>query len=218
MNTVKKLLALAIICLSNGGWLMSQPLNIDGHNYKTVTIGKQTWLAENLAVSKFRNGEAIMEAKTSEDWIKAADEGKPAWCYYNNDPANGTQYGKLYNWYAIIDPRGLAPKGWHLPSDEEWTTLTNQLGGENIAGTKMKSKELWSYDGNGTNESGFSALPGGIRGPSSFGALDIFGYWWSSSETDPTGVWVRSLKAMDGIVYREDISKKGGYSARCLKD
>jgi len=104
-----------------------------------IKIGAQTWAAKNLDVSSFRNGDAITEAKTTAEWTAAGEQGKPAWCYYENDPANGAKYGKLYNWYAVNDPRVLAPKGWHMPSDEEWTILTDYLGGENGAGTKMKS-------------------------------------------------------------------------------
>jgi uncharacterized protein (TIGR02145 family) len=110
-------------------------------SYKSVKIGTQTWMAENLNVSTFRNGDPIPEAKTDEEWKKAGKEGKPAWCYYDNDPKNGAKYGKLYNWYAVIDPRGLAPAGWHIPSDAEWTTLGDQLGSD--PGKKMKSTSGW---------------------------------------------------------------------------
>jgi uncharacterized protein (TIGR02145 family) len=110
----------------------------DGKVYKTVVIGNQTWMAENLNVASFRNGDPIPEAKTKEEWDKATAEGKPAWCYYNNDTANGKIYGKLYNFHAVDDTRGLAPKGWHVPSDSEFTILTDYLGGESIAGKKMK--------------------------------------------------------------------------------
>jgi TolA-binding protein len=111
-------------------------------SYKSVKIGTQTWMAENLNVSTFRNGDPIMEAKTNEEWEKAGKEGKPAWCNYENDPKNGAKYGKLYNWYAVNDPRGLAPAGWHVPSDAEWTTLGDQLGDE--ASNKMKSTSGWN--------------------------------------------------------------------------
>ena len=127
---------------------------------QSVQIGTQTWATKNLETSKFRNGDAIPEAKTAAEWAAAAEQRKPAWCYYENDRANGTKYGKLYNWFAVSDPRGLAPKGWHIPSDAEWITLTGNLGGENAAGTKMKSSSGWKDNANGTNESGFEGLPG----------------------------------------------------------
>ena len=127
--------------------------------YKSIKIDNQVWMAENLNVGNFRNGDPIPEAKTDEEWVSAGKEGKPAWCYYENKIENGVKYGKLYNWYAINDPRGLAPKGWHVPTDTEWRQVTLFLGGEDAAGTKMKSPAGWTHDGNGTNVSGFSGLP-----------------------------------------------------------
>jgi len=116
-----------------------------------VTIGTQTWTTKNLDVSKFRNGEAIPLAKTNAEWKSAGENQQPAWCYYENKGENGTTYGKLYNWYAVNDPRGLAPKGYHIPSDDEWTILTQNLGAE--AGTKMKSRSGWSsYSSGGSYE------------------------------------------------------------------
>jgi uncharacterized protein (TIGR02145 family) len=112
-------------------------------NAQTVTIGTQVWMTKNLDVSTFRNGDPIPEAKSNEEWEKAGENKQPAWCYYDNDPANGAKYGKLYNWYAVNDPRGLAPIEYHIPSDAEWTKLTDFLGGEGAAGTKMKSKSGW---------------------------------------------------------------------------
>ena len=121
----------------------------DGRVYKTVKIGNQAWMAENLSVSIFRNGDPIPQAKTNQEWIKAGDNKQPAWCYYENDPANGAKYGKLYNWYAVIDPRGLAPVGYHIPSDAEWEKLVDYL--EPDPGTKMKSKSGWdSYTTGGS--------------------------------------------------------------------
>ena len=128
---------------------------------QTVTIGKQVWMTKNLDVSTFRNGDPIPEAKTNEAWKAAGENKQPAWCYYDNDPKNGTKYGKLYNWYAVNDPRGLAPAGYHIPTDAEWTVLTDYLGGEDVAFKKMKSPSGWVKKGNGTNSSGFSGLPAG---------------------------------------------------------
>ena len=113
-------------------------------NAQTVPIGTQVWMTKNLDVATFRNGDPIPEAKTAEEWEKAGENKQPAWCYYDNDPANGAKYGKLYNWYAVNDSRGLAPVGYHIPSDAEWTKLTDFLGGESVAGTKMKSKSGWN--------------------------------------------------------------------------
>jgi uncharacterized protein (TIGR02145 family) len=116
-----------------------------------VTIGSQVWTSTNLDVSTFRNGDPIPQAKTDEEWKKAEENGEPAWCYNDNDPSNGTKYGKLYNWHAVNDPRGLAPNGYHIPTDAEWTILTDYLGGEDNAGTKMKSTSGWlSYESGGS--------------------------------------------------------------------
>jgi uncharacterized protein (TIGR02145 family) len=109
-----------------------------------VTIGTQVWCTENLDVTTFRNGDVIHQAKTNEEWEMAGKKKQPAWCYYNNDPVNGHKYGKLYNWYAVSDSRGLAPEGYHIPSDVEWTKLINYLGGENVAGAKLKSTFGWN--------------------------------------------------------------------------
>ena len=142
-----------------------------------------------------------------------------AWCYYENETAKGTTYGKLYNWFAVNDARGLAPKGYHIPSDEEWTILTNYLGGENIAGTKMKSTSGWANNGNGTNSSAFAGLPGGYRGY--FGDFDdvgVCGYWWSSSESGTNLAWCRYLGFYSGGVNRNHFNKQNGFSVRCLRD
>ena len=167
-------------------------------NAQTVTIGSQVWMSKNLDVAKFRNGDPIPEAKTDEEWEKAGRNEQPAWCYYKNDPANGAKYGKLYNWYAVNDSRGLAPVGYHIPSDAEWTILTDYLGGENVAGTKMKTKSGWVKNGNGTNSSGFSGLPGGNRNNNgTFNNIGNNGNWWSSSENNTNYAWNRNpmLKA-----------------------
>ncbi len=184
-----------------------------------VQIGTQTWMAKNLDVSKFRNGDVIPEAKTAEEWKAASEKGQPAWCYYDNNPENGKIYGKLYNWYAVNDLRGLAPKGWHIPTDGEWTSLTNYLGGSEIAGAKMKSKTGWYGNGNGTNSSGFNGLPGGYRLVyGSFNYIGKTGIWWSSSEGSASSAWDRSLNYGDGDVYRSLGSKRSGFSVRCLRD
>jgi uncharacterized protein (TIGR02145 family) len=110
---------------------------------QSVTIGTQTWTTKNLDVATFRNGDAIPQAKTDEEWQAAGKNKQAAWCYYNNDPKNGTKYGKLYNWYAVNDARGLAPAGWHVPTDQEWTVLSTFLGGEESAGEKMKMSPVY---------------------------------------------------------------------------
>lgn len=144
-------------------------------------------MSENLNVDKFRNGYPIPHVKTNEGWKKAGESGQPAWCSFNNNPGTGSKYGKLYNWYALNNPRGLAPEGWHIPSDIEWNALIDYLGGKDLAGKKMKSTTGWNEDGNGINESGFSGLPSGFRHHlGTFSFIGRYGFWWSFSEDDPT--------------------------------
>jgi len=186
---------------------------------KEVIIGTQVWMKENLNVDKFRNGDSIPEAKTEKEWQEAATNGQPAWCYYDNDTANGAKYGKLYNWYAVNDPRGLAPKGWKIPTDQEWTVLTDYLGGKSLAGKKMKSTSGWAKSGNGTNESGFSGLPGGYRDfDGTFYYIGYVAYWWCSTEDAIYGAWYRNLNYVNGYVNSDFKSKERGLSVRCLRD
>jgi len=186
---------------------------------QTVTIGTQVWMTKNLDVLTFRNGDPIPEAKTAKKWKKAGKNKQPAWCYYNNDRVNGAKYGKLYNYYAVIDSRGLAPVGYHIPSDEEWIKLTDFLGGFEKAGTKMKSVNGWYDNGNGTKESGFSGLPGGGRyGSGAFLFVGGYGSWWSSTEGATSSAWLRDLGYYDGGVFRYGYNKGGGFSVRCLRD
>ena len=185
-----------------------------------IKIGTQIWATKNLEVSNFRNGEPIPEARTDAEWEKAWQKGNPAWCYYDNDLANGAKYGKLYNWYAVNDPRGLAPKGWHIPSNEEWTTLTDNLGGKDVvAGTKMKSSSGWKDNRNGSNSSGFAGLPGGFRGNGgAFSNVGANGFWWSSSESITGYAWNRFLYDNNGGVGRGTYDEHYGFSVRCLGD
>lgn len=188
------------------------------NSIKSVTIGNQIWMSKNLNVEKFRNGDPIPHAKTFQEWMKANNNEEPAWCFYNNDPSNGEKYGKLYNWYAANDPRGLSPVGWHIPSDAEWTSLTDYLGGKEVAGTKMKSITGWKDSSNGTNESGFTGIPGGFRTSTSyFSLIGIYGIWLSSTEYRAGHAWSCHLHYEDGI--KMVATKKGdGLSVRCLRD
>ena len=153
--------------------------------FQQVKIGSQIWMAENLKVDKFLNGDLIPEAKTSEEWIKAGKEYKPAWCCYENKPENGLVFGKLYNWWAIRDVRNIAPEGWLIPKIEDWIELINYLGGEAIAGKKLKSKIGWPNNKNGTNDVNFNGLPGGSRDENGK-FWDFFdrGMFWSITNND----------------------------------
>jgi uncharacterized protein (TIGR02145 family) len=196
--------------------------DMDGNVYKTIKYGVQEWLSVNLNVSHFRNGEVIPEVKTAEEWIKAGTEGKPAWCYYSNDPENGKKYGKLYNWYAINDPRGLAPTGWHISKNMDWMTLVKNLLGVDDAGLKLKSVTGWKTR-KGSDKIGFSALPGGYRDKNGdFKDMANKCQWWSNSE--PVEVkksdLIYSLMLNDYTVEVSYIkmNKESGLSVRCIKD
>ena len=193
-----------------------------------VTIGKQVWMTANLNVDKFRNGDSIPVANTKEEWVKAGENKQPAWCYYVNDPDNGDRYGKLYNWYAVHDPRGLAPEGWKIPSFEDWSGLINFMTKScdgHCPDGKLKYTDFWaSYgqgrSGTGTNESGFSGLPGGFRySYGSFSSLEHRGYWWSWSE-DVTAVFFANyykLEKENGGGFIGSEKKSSGLSVRCLR-
>jgi uncharacterized protein (TIGR02145 family) len=189
-----------------------------------VKIGKQIWMAKNLDVAHFRNGDPIPEAKTDKEWEKAGKKKQPAWCYYDNDSKNGKKYGKLYNWYALSDPRGIEPEGWHTPSDEEWLNLKDFLGGEIGGGGKIKNGQGWKNDGDifwltsGSNESKFCALPGGSRYINgSFDGISKEGYWWSNSAFNDSFAWLRYLSYNNNNIDRSYQFKEQGLSIRCLK-
>jgi len=184
-----------------------------------VRIGSQVWMAENLNVDTFRNGDPIPHARTDAEWERAGDAGKPAWCYYGNAPAQGGTYGRLYNWHAVTDPRGLAPEGWAIPSDGDWEDLIVFLGGSRAAGAKLKSRRGWDQNGDGTNESGFSGLPGGARtGLGDFRLIGKSACWWSSTD-DGTGtfVWTRIVEHNRDGVSRGSTAMSAGFSVRCIR-
>jgi uncharacterized protein (TIGR02145 family) len=196
------------------------PIQVEAVATDEVVIGTQTWKTKNLDVATYRNGDPIPQVTDIAQWPNLTTG---AWCYYENNTANGPVYGKLYNWYAVNDPRGLAPLGYHIPTDTEWTTLTTFLGGETIAGGKMKTTgtSVWfSPNTDATNSSGFTGLPAGYRhddGPFSL----IAGYggsWWSPSEDGTTDAWYRHLSHYDGGAFRGSTNKNYGFSVRCLRD
>lgn len=195
----------------------SAPVN-KSKDVGTVRIGTQTWAVANLNVSTFRNGDSIPEARTNKEWVTAGESGKPAWCYYNNDPKNGPKYGKLYNWYAVNDPRGLAPAGWTLPGDDDWAKLTYYLGGAGVAGKKMKSTSGWADGNNGTNETGFIGLPGGYRVENgTFLNLGSIGTWWSSTESRVRSA-IDYYLVLSGSFSTSSSPKQRGESVRCLRN
>ena len=181
-----------------------------------VKIGTQTWTTKNLNVTKYRNGDAIPQVQDRNAW---ANLTTGAWCYYENKGENGTTYGKLYNWFAVNDKRGLAPKGYHIPKDAEWTKLSDYLGGESVAGAKMKSNQGWYQNGNGTNTSGFAGHPGGYcDGIEMFWYIVDKGFWWSSSESSTNDACCSFLNSHNSNLSRQNYSKGFGFSVRCVKD
>jgi uncharacterized protein (TIGR02145 family) len=206
--------------------------DLDGNTYQLVTICNQTWTKTNLNVSKYRNGDIIPQITDATQWRNITTG---AWCYYANTSSYGTTYGKLYNWYAVNDPRGLAPLGYHIPTDSEWTSMINCLdpnsnGGAtapNIAGSKMKEIGTTHWNGSNAdanNSSGFTGLPGGYRNnDGAFNPIGIQGYWWSSSESNITiGIntfaWSRNLNYNFGSVIKNNFATTCGFSVRCIKD
>ena len=227
MNLYKLLLVLLIIflflnCDKNEP---TEPINntitdIDGNVYQTVRIGTQTWMAENLKVTRYRNGESIPKVTDNSIWENLTTS---AYCDYDNNANYVATYGRLYNWYVVNDSNNVAPVGWHVPSEDDWMTLLDYLGGIDVAGEKMKETgtEHWvSEETKATNESGLSALPGGWRFEN--GNFLGIGYgvnFWSSSELNSSRVFAIGLFYTDKkVTLGEGIDKKAGCSIRCVKD
>jgi uncharacterized protein (TIGR02145 family) len=195
---------------------LSQVLSFD--NYPNVAIGGKIWMQENTAVKFFRNGDAIPYVSWGPTW---ATLKTPAWCYYNNDPSSEATYGLLYNWYAVSDPRGFAPEGWHVATDTEWKDMIAFLGGNAVAGGILKAvSPLWNAPNTGaTNSSGFSALPAGSRGNGgTYVNLGRSTAWWTANQYGPNGSWSYYAGHNTSSVTRGGASKQDGYSVRCVKD
>ena len=196
------------IQLYTGTWSVIPSLN----SFKSVKIGKQTWMSGNLNVDRFRNGDPIPEAKSDEEWRIATNTRQPAWCYVYNDPKNGEKYGKLYNWYAVNDPRGLAPKGWKVASDEDWKNLIEFSGGSSIAGSQMKASS-------GSKGNFFAGELAGFRnGTGPFADFGVFGDWWCSSEIDANNAVYYKLGLNSISADRNVNDKPGGLSVRCIEE
>jgi uncharacterized protein (TIGR02145 family) len=195
--------------------------DVDGNSYKTVTIGTQVWMAENLKTTKYNDGTAISNVTDNTAW---STNTTGAYCNYSNTLANSDIYGSLYNWYvaASTNSKKVCPIGWHVPTDAEWTTLTTYLGGGSVAGGKLKETTTihWLSPNTGaTNETGFTALPGGYRdGSGSFGLIGIYGFWWSSSISGTTYAWYRYMINSNGSISGGDNPQHAGSYVRCLKD
>lgn len=193
--------------------------DVDKIRYKTIKIGSQIWMSENLKVTRFSNGDPIPLVTENIDWEEA---NSGSYCYYQNDIKYDDIYGKLYNWRAVNDPRGLCPDGWHIPTDGEWQLLSDYLGGNEIAGNKMKEvgSKNWEYPNNGaSNVSGFTALPAGGRDEFGEFIIDKYGgHWWSITEDGDIDIWVRSIYFGYGSILRDSYHKNCGFSVRCIKN
>lgn len=196
----------------------------------SAQIGGQVWTTKNLDVDKFRNGDPIMQVRTFAELKKAGEDKKPAWCYLDFDPVNGIKYGRLYNWYAVTDPRGLAPSGWHIPSTIEWYELFEFLGGEDRAGTKLKLGNGWrdyfegDYDdrlkqrSKGTNETGFSAIPSNVMWYVKSAEANSAAYYWSSTERDDEWSFATYISYLGPNAKREVALKGWCLSVRMVKN
>jgi uncharacterized protein (TIGR02145 family) len=193
----------------------------DGNVYKSVTIGTQVWMAENLKTTKYLNGDPIGTTIPASLNISAESTPEYQWPSGGNESNVGT-YGRLYTWYAITDSRKICPTGWHVPIDEEFATLTTYLQGDTIAGKKLKETGTthWTSPNTGaTNESGFTALPGGYRGDDGgYHYVEYTGYWWSATGSDASDAWFRGLYYNGGYDHDLSNNKKVGFSVRCIKD
>ncbi|MDD3642821.1 MAG: fibrobacter succinogenes major paralogous domain-containing protein, partial [Candidatus Krumholzibacteria bacterium] len=193
--------------------------DIDGNVYATVKIGDQWWMAENLKVTHYRDGDSIPVVTDDNVWYTLT---YGACCAYDNSSDNLDVYGRLYNWRAVSDPRGIAPEGWHVATDNEWSTLVVQLGGASVAGGEMKEMgtDHWLAPNEDANDSaGFTALPGGGRGYMGyFIGLQNNAWFWSATEYSTSRAYLRELSAYDAVIYRLNHAKDYGYSVRCVKD
>jgi uncharacterized protein (TIGR02145 family) len=224
---------LSLILMFSGIGLHAQDTvtDIDGNVYRTVTIGTQVWMAENLRTTRFRNGDAIPTTNPAVLDISGERNAKYQWVF-EDDPDNLAVYGRLYTWHAVTDSRTIAPVGWHVPTDAEWKTLTDFLGGDGVAGGKMKEAgtAYWRSPNTGaTNESGFAGLPGGSR--PAHGAFDgggvfvgdkhHYGAWWTASERNAATALSRCLSYRDGLIHVFDETWSGknwGFAVRCVRD
>lgn len=184
-----------------------------------VAIGDQVWMAKNFDGVEFRNGDTIPYAESTEEWERAGKAGRPAWCYYGNDSSMGRKYGLIYNWYAINDPRGFAPRGWHVPTNDEWIALENFLGSK-VSGLRLRCETGANAKDTGNNY-GFCALLGGYRGKEGgFSGIEEFTYLASSTERDlkMNDIWGRGLHNTDSVIMRCGLYKEHGLYVRLIKD
>jgi uncharacterized protein (TIGR02145 family) len=222
-----QLLTLILLLAGMPGCRTAAVKDVDGNRYRTVQIGTQVWMAENLRTTRFRDGSDIPYVTKYGAWTELST---PAYSWYNNDSANREVYGALYNWYTV-QSNALCPEGWHLPGDEEWKALRAYLGEDGFAGDALKEEgtRLWKSPNEGAdNATGFSALPGGYRSyDGTFNLLHSDGYWWTATESvwyresldaPLTKAFYRNLRYDGRDLYRYATEKSNGFSVRCVRD
>ncbi len=236
MKKLQVLLGLLLVCIflsscdkddtTNDESPSNLVYDIDSNLYHTVVIGTQVWMVENLKVTRLNNGVNISEINSDDEWDTLSSA---AYCWFDNDKSvYKNPYGALYNWHAV-NTKKLCPVGWHIPTDSDWTILSTFIGGDSIAGGKLKSMGvlddstgLWhSPNTNASDEFGFCALPGGMRSsvePHDFEEIGIIGYWWSSPDESVSSINLRFLRSNKANLYRAVGSENGGFSVRCIKD
>jgi len=200
-----------------GGAILMWCHVLSAQSLHPVTIGQQVWSNENLSVSHFRNGDLIPEAKSAVEWSRAAKDHKPAWCYYDNDPVNGKTHGKLYNWYAVVDPRGLAPVGWHIPAKPEMVELIDYLDGHYRKMHEVDS--LFLSELNSSPEHSLYTDQGGYRLQNGkFSHFGQYGFWWSNTCYLSSHAWLKQLKSSSAFTLTNYFHHGDGFSVRVLKD
>jgi len=222
ISVLAAVIAAAILSSCGGTAKKTTSTGTVGKPSSEVALGNQVWMTKNLSVETFRNGDTIPHLKTQAEWAEAEKSQTPGWCYYGHKQENGEVHGKLYNWFAVTDARGLAPQGWKIPSVNDWSLLIRFLGGESVAGKKLKSKSLWNdmdgKSGNGTNETGFNSFPSGnCNSAGDFYSLGFIGGYWTSTESstyDGNAVIIQR----DGNALVRGRHKAEGYSVRCFKE
>jgi uncharacterized protein (TIGR02145 family) len=198
----------------------TQPvLDTIGNQYTTITINGKEWFKENLKTTKYADGTDILNVTDNASWFNLVS-GQGAWANYANDGANDAIYGKLYNWFAVSDVKGLCPTGWHVATDADWTSLTANYGLDAAAGNELKATTLWTTPNSNSNSSGFGAQPGGGRSPGGFGDINAKGFWWTSTPdpADTDKAYVRSMQYNFDSVLRNTEDNKYGFSVRCVKN
>jgi len=211
-------LAFMLLSAAGCGGRPEKLVDRDGNSYTALQVGTMIWTGKNLGVAHYRNGDSIPEVRDHKEW---ANLTTGAWCYNDNKQENGATYGKLYNWYAVNDQRGLAPKGWHVATDAEWSALGDVFGGSENAGSAMKAPRLWKdQKSEGESQSGFEAIPAGARRDSDgqFMQPGEYSRLWSATEYTAKSAWSRSLGYFDGALRRGKANKNTGFSVRCVKD